>query len=177
MFPKRKPSRPFFTLKNNAGKPLSVIENQNTSFCCQNLAFVDFLAKYDNRAICLLVRQDLFGRIVDAKKGWRMVCKKNAGSFSIRIKLMINARHFRFTRIQETPIISKKNAQLKKCCNFSLQWLELNVHLLNVPYDTSKKMLYCYVEEIWSEQFERLAKIVEVLDDRTKFKTAAISVL
>ena len=39
-----------------------------TEISCKDLAYVEKLAKYKNGVKCLVVHQDLFDRIVDAKR-------------------------------------------------------------------------------------------------------------
>ena len=62
-----KPSYTKFTLATRKFKPTKAFARFKNEIWCMDLAYVDKLAKDNNGVKCLLVRQDLFVRTVDAK--------------------------------------------------------------------------------------------------------------
>ena len=62
-----KPSNTKFTLATRKFKRMKAIARFKNEIWCMYLAYVDKLAKDNNDVKCLLVRQDLFDRTVDAK--------------------------------------------------------------------------------------------------------------
>ena len=62
------------------------------------LAYVDKLAKEKNSEKCLLVRQDLFGRTVDAKGMKTKDFKETVCAFLTLITNKIDPKKFGFTR-------------------------------------------------------------------------------
>ena len=105
---------------------------------CMVLAYVDKLAKDNNGAKYLLVRQGLFDRTLDAK---RVKTKKIPRKWCVRFWLWLRKRifpkKFGLTREQNLMESLKNYAKLKEY-KFTLQWVRPTLILLNVQYDPWK---------------------------------------
>ena len=81
---------------------------------CLNLSYVDKLAKNNNGVNYLLVRQDLFGRIVDAKGMKTKDSKETVCAFLTMLTKQIRPKEIGLTREQNLLAILKNYAKLKE---------------------------------------------------------------
>ena len=102
-----------------------------------DLAYVDKLPNDKNGVKYLLVRQDLFDRSVDAKAMQTKDSKETVRAFLTVITKKVGPQEFGLIREPNLLESLKNHAKLKEN-KFTLQWVRLRLHFLNVKYDPWK---------------------------------------
>ena len=97
-------------------------------------AHVDKLAKDNNGVKYLPVGQDVLDRTVDAKRMKTKDSKETVCAFLSMITKTNRLKKFGLAREQNLLESFKNYAKLKEY-KFTLQWVRLRLHLLNVQYD------------------------------------------
>ena len=115
-----KPSYTKFTLATRKFKQMKAFARFKNAICCMDLAYVDKLAKDNNGVKCLLVRQDLFDRTVDAKGMKSKDSKETIRAFLSMITKKNRPEKIGLTREQNLLESLKSYANLKEY-KFTLQ--------------------------------------------------------
>ena len=132
-----KPSYAKFTLATRKVKRMKAFDRFKIEIWCMDMAYVDELAKDGNGVMCLLVRQDLFDRTVDAKGMKTKDSKETSCIFDYDYKKESTQKKFGLTR-EQSLMASLKNCATLKEYKFTLQWVRPMLHLLNVQYNPWK---------------------------------------
>ena len=115
-----KPSYTKFTFATRKFKRMKTFARFKNEFWCMDLAYVDKLAKDNNRVKYLLVRQDLLYRTVDAKGMKTKDSKETVRAFLTMITKKIDPKEFSLRREQNLMQSLKNYAKLKEY-KFTLQ--------------------------------------------------------
>ena len=127
-----------FTIATREFKRIKAFAGFKNENWCKDLAYVDKLSKAKNGVKYLLVRQDVFDRTVDAKRTKTKDSKETVCAFLNMITKTIRPKKIEST-VKRILLESLKNfAKLKKY-KFTLQWVRLRLHMLNVQYDPRNK--------------------------------------
>ena len=104
-------------------------------------AFVDKLAKENNGVTYLLNRLHLFDRTVDATGLKTKDSKETLKTFST---IILKTNPPQIVRVDDgTEFVGEfKNLTLPEHYNFTLQWVEPRLNLLNVQNSRKEKVLY-----------------------------------
>ena len=132
-----KPSYTKFTLATRKFKRMKAFGRFKNEIWCMDLAYVDKLTENNNVVKYLLVRKDLFDRIVDAKGMKSKVSKGTVRAFLSMITKKNRPKKIGLTTEQSLLESLQKYAKLK-VYKFTLQWVIPRLHLLNVQYDRWK---------------------------------------
>ena len=109
-----------FTLARRKFKRMKAFARIKNEICCMDWAYVDKLAKDNNSVKYLLVRQDLFDRIVDAKGMKTKDSKETVLAFLTMITKKIDTKKFGLTKEQNLLGSLENFAKLKEY-KFTLQ--------------------------------------------------------
>ena len=143
-----------FTLFTRKNKRIRAFVGFNDKIWFMDPAFVDKLAKDNTGVKYLLNRQDLFDRTVDANGTETKDSEKTVSAFLTMVTENNWPKKFAMATQRKLLENLKKYAKLKEC-NFTLQYMRLRLHLLNVQYDPWKLNLTIIWKIMLSSTFTR----------------------
>ena len=123
-----------FTLAARKFKRMRTFARFRNEIWCMDLAYVDKLSKENNGVKYLLVRQDLFDRIVNAKEMKTKDSQETVKAFSSMITKKNRPRKIWLTR-GPSLLQRLKSFVLLRGYKFTLLRARLRLLLLNVQYD------------------------------------------
>ena len=129
-----KPSYTNVTLATHKFKRMKVFVKFKNEYWCMDMAYVDKLAKDNNGVKYLLVRQDMFERIVDAKGMKSKDFKETVHAFLSMITKKNRPRKIWVDKEQNLLEILKSYAKLKEY-KITQQRVRPRLQLMNVQYD------------------------------------------
>ena len=132
-----KPSYTKFTLATRKFKRMKAFARFKNEIWCLHLACVGKLAKDNNGVKCLLIRQDLFGRTVDAKGMKTKDSEETVCAFLTLITKKNFPKKVGLTR-EQNLLESVKNYAKLNDYKFTPQWMRPRLQLLNVQYHPGK---------------------------------------
>ena len=121
--------------------------------------------KASNGVKYLLFRQDLFDGAVETKETKPIVSKETVRASLTMITKKKSTQKIGLTK-EHNMLQSLKNYAKLKQYKFTLQGVRLRLHLLNVQYDTWKKILYRYMEDNGYKSIHKMTQYVTTLNSR-----------
>ena len=130
-----------------------------------DLQYVDKLAKDNNGVECLLVRQDLFDRTVDATGRKTRVSKETVGAFVTMIKNYNPPKKIGMAREQNLVESSKKLCKIEGIQIYSTKG-EAKAAFSERTKRSLKNILYFYMEDYGYRNFHKLSQFGTTLKPR-----------
>ena len=132
---------------------------------CMDLAYVDELSKDNNGVKCLLVRQDLFDRTVDAKGMKTKESKETVKTFS---KMITKKNRSKKIWIDQGTEFA---GEFKKFCSaegieISSRMSETKVAFAEHTIRSLKNILYRYMEDYGYKYFHKLPQFFATMNSR-----------
>ena len=157
------PSYTKFTLATRKFKRMKAFARCKNEIWCMNLAYVDKLAKDNNGAKYLLVRQDPFDRTVDAKEMKTKDSKETVCAFLTMITKEIDQKTG-LTR-QQSLLESLKNCKAEGMQIYSTM-SETKAEFAERTIRSLKNILHRYMEDNGYKYSHKLTQFVTTLNSR-----------